>query len=98
MRGTTPTITFKIPLEAAVIAKAKITIKHKRVSLEKHTKDCVIEDGKVSTTLTREETLLFPDNQYVQIQMEIETQAGQVCKTGIHSAYSTELLSSEVLR
>ena len=98
MRGTAPTITFKIPLDASVIAKAKITIKHKRVLLEKYTKDCFIEDGKVSTTLTREESLLLPDNQYVQIQLEIETVTGQPLKTKVHSAYSSELLSSEVLR
>lgn len=90
MRGTTPVVTFKIPLKAEMITKAKMTFKHKKVLFEKHTKDCTIEDGKVSTALTREETLLFPDGQYIKIQLEIETPAGQYCKTKPHSVFSTE--------
>lgn len=98
MRGTTPKITFKIPLEKAMISKARISFKlGDKVLLAKCTSDCGIQNNEVSITLSREETLLFPDNTYIKTQLEIETPAGNVLKTPVYTVYSSELLDGEAL-
>lgn len=99
MRGTTPSVTFTIPLKKEMIAKAKITFKQdNEILLTKHTRSCTIEDGKISTSLTREETLLFPNSKHIKMQLEIETPAGQSHKTRVYTIYSSELLSEEALQ
>ena len=93
MRGTTPTLTYKISLTA------KIAFKQGKVELlTKHTSDLSIKDGEVSVTLTRAESLRFPDNSTVRVQLEIETTEGKALKTKAKDVYSSELLSPEVLR
>lgn len=99
MRGTTASVTFRISLTAAEIAKAKITIKQGAVVLlTKHTADLDIKDGSVSYTMTRAESLLLPDGGHVRVQLEIETTGGQALKTKARDVYSSELLNPEVLR
>jgi hypothetical protein len=99
MRGTTPNLTFKISLAADMIAKAKIAFKQGKVLLlAKHTNDLDIKDGEVSVTLTRAESLLFPDNSTVRVQLEVETTEGLALKTKACNVYCSELLSPEVLR
>lgn len=98
MRGTTPTITFKIPLEKSMIAKAKITFKQgDTVLLTKCTSACGINDNSVQTTLTRDESVKFPDNQHIKVQLEIETPAGDVLKTKPFLVWSSELLDGGAL-
>ena len=48
--------------------------------------------------LTRAETVRFPDNAYIKVQLEIQTPAGQSLKTRVHTVYSSELLNPEVLK
>ena len=99
MRGTTPQVIFKIPLEATMISRARITFKKDQaILLAKDTEDCTVENGAVSTMLTRAETVLFPDNAYIKVQLEIQTPAGQSLKTRVHTVYSSELLNPEALK
>lgn len=97
MRGLAPTVIFKIPLDKAMIAKVRISFKQGQNLIVKKHAACTIEDGRVSTTLTRAETVSFFDNSYVKLQLEGETTGGQPFKTGVHTAFVSELLNPEVL-
>ena len=95
MRGTTAKIKYNLrhPLTSDMIAKAKISFKHVgKVILTKHTADCTIKDNAVEARLTREDTLKFPDDQYIKVQLEVETTSGDVLKTKAQTVYSNELL------
>ena len=99
MRGTTPTHTFKLPFDVGIVKKAKITYKYgDSVILKKNTNDCTLEGNTISVKLTREETIKFPDDAIVKVQLEIETNAANCLKTVVYKLYSSELLNEEPLQ
>ena len=93
MRGTTPTLTLRLPFEVSMVAKAKVAFKlDKTVLLTKHTADIEKKENTLTVRLTREETLNFPDDAQLKVQWEIETPAGDVLKTVVYRVYTGELL------
>ena len=98
MRGTTPIHTFYLPFSAEDIAKAKVVYKvDDQILVKKNTSDCKMESNSISVTLTREETVKFPDNTIVKAQLEVETKAGESLKTDVYKLWSSELLDEEKL-
>ena len=75
-RGTTPTLTFTLPFEAATldvlsIAFAQVVAtrgKKPVVVLEKTLGDCELSGNVISLTLTEADTLSLNDKQHVEIQ------------------------------
>lgn len=99
MRGTTPTHTFKLPFGTEYVAKAKVSYKHgDELLLRKDTADCKLEGNTISVTLTREETVKFPDDAIIKVQLEIETPAGDALKTRVYSLHASELLDEGALQ
>ena len=99
MRGTTPTHTFTHPFDVSKVAKAKVVYKHgDKVLIRKNTTDCDMVESRISVTLTRAETVAFPDSGSVKIQLEIETTDGKNLKTPVYMKYSSELLDEEELQ
>lgn len=95
MRGTTPRVKYKLPqpLTSEMVTKAKVTFKYAgKVLLIKNTADLTIKDNAVEVRLSRADTVKFPDDQYIKVQLEIETASGDVWKTKAQPIYSTELL------
>lgn len=93
MRGTTPTHTFVIPFDTSMVAKAKVSYKYGgTVLFKKNTADCTMDGNKISVTLTREDTIKFPDNVRIKVQLEVETTAGESLVSKVFERYSGELL------
>lgn len=93
MRGTTPKIKFRLPFDSYVVAKAKVSFKYAgKVLLLKHTADLDMQDDIVEVRLSREETLLFPDDQNIKVQLEIETADREALKTKVYTVHASELL------
>lgn len=59
-RGTTPTLTFHLPMETAALASAYITFSQSgEVKLEKQLSDCTRSENSLGVTLTQAETLVL---------------------------------------
>ena len=75
IRGTTPTLEFKLPFSASLIKSAQILISYvdnlKEVVIEKLFDDCVLGETSISTELTQEETLSFPAPTTAEVQLRV---------------------------
>lgn len=73
IRGTTPTLTFKLPFDCKVIDILNISFAQcNTVVLEKDLYDCNIKDNEISVTLTEDDTLKFNcDETYAEVQIRV---------------------------
>lgn len=98
IRGTTPTHSFTIPIEAELIKEILITYKQAdNIIVEKRTADCVLEEGKAKVTLTQEDTLKFDHVKLVEVQMRILTTDQCAIASYVKRIPVGEVLNSEVL-
>lgn len=71
-RGTTPTLSFCLPIAASTITKLSIMIRQFSGPQIEKTLDDVVKDGHIITaTLTEEETLQFRPSRSVEIQLRV---------------------------
>lgn len=97
-RGTTPTHTFEIPMEKAMIKSATVIYKQDdEIILRKTIDDCRIEDGKIVIHLTQEETLSFRCDKSVYIQVAILTPGGDALRSDIMRVTVDQCLDREVI-
>ncbi len=94
-RGTTPTHTFTLSLDPAVIKKVRITYEQDGFKLVKN--DCAINGHTVSVTLTQDETLSFKDNKPARVQLKVLDQTDKVTVSDIMTFVVYECLDHEVL-
>ena len=98
IRGTTPTHTFTIPLDASLIAKCKIIYAQDGVKVFcKETEDCVIENQLITTRLTQEESFSLDCKKCVEIQVRLLTTAGEALSSLPIKVGIDECLDDEVL-
>lgn len=98
MRGTTPKLIYDLPFDASMVAKAKVVIKQgETLLLRKNTADCTLSGSTLSLQLTREDTVKLPDDQYVSVQLEVETPGGDSLVTVPTDVYTGRLLDEEAL-
>lgn len=72
-RGTTPTFTFNLPIEAGTITKLMVAFRQigTAVSFEKDLSECTLSENTVSCSLTEEETLELKAGYRLQIQLRV---------------------------
>ena len=94
-RGTTPTHTFVLAVDAAVVRKVRVLYSQNgKVVL---TRDDADLEGNVATVkLTQEETLQFTGGSRVEIQVRLLTLGGDALASDIISVPVDRLLESEV--
>lgn len=98
MRGTTPTQTFTVPFEKALIKEVEIVyVQNEVIILTKTEKDCTIVDNSISVDLSQEDTFKFDSNERLYIQIRILTTGGKVwgCKPkklAVGKCFSDEVL------
>lgn len=98
MRGTTPTHVFTLPFETALVKAVKVTYVHDGATvLVKENQDCTMEGSTVTVKLTQEETLLFENNQLVQIQLRVLLQNGDALRSVVYHCHTGVLLDDEVM-
>lgn len=72
-RGTTPTLTFTLPIEAATITALNIALAQRGRVVVSRDLDGVETDGrKITMTLTEEETLRL----YADVELRIQVRVG----------------------
>ena len=72
-RGTTPTITFTLPIDGKTLTALNLCFAQKGdILLEKGLTDCSLEGNTLRVTPTEQETLLFSaDRGMVELQLRI---------------------------
>ena len=99
IRATTPTFIFRLPIDCSKITKAEVTLSQSGENkLTKQTEDCLMNDKKLTVTLSQEETLLFSDKADVQTQLRVLTSDDKVFASQVFSVPVIDSLSEEVLR
>lgn len=97
IRGTTPTHTYNLPFDTALIDKIKIAYAQNGVVvLTKEKADCKFEGNTVTVRLTQEDTLKF-DASRVQIQIRVLTIGGDALASDIVTKPCGEVLEEGVL-
>ena len=77
-RGTTPTITFHLPIDGSSITALNLSFAQKgEIVLEKALSDCTAEGNTLRVTLTEQETLLF-DARNGLVEMQLRVGCGEV--------------------
>lgn len=97
-RGTTPTHTFAIPVNAELISKVRVIYRQGiNTVLEKEAEGSEITEGKLSFKLTQEDTLAFTEGQKCEIQVRLLTIGGDAMASDIMTFCPERLLEDEVL-
>lgn len=97
-RGTTPTHIFNVDIDTSLVKEVKITYSQRdKEILVKRTADCTIEEGKIITKLSQEDTFLFEYNTIVTIQVRVLTLGGEVLSSELIMASVGKCLDDEVL-
>lgn len=97
-KGTTPSLTFKLPFSVGTISNAKITLCQRNVKLVKRLCDCEItEEDSLTIKLTQEETFLFDCNTYIKVQLRVVTEYGDALASEVYSIFVAQCLDEEVL-
>jgi hypothetical protein len=97
IRGTTPTFTFNLPFEVSNVKAAYITIRSKRVEIEKNLASCVLNGTTITTTLTQEETLRLPRSKQAEIQLRVLTKDNSALATSIFTVQVEDILKEGVI-
>lgn len=96
MRGTDVTNIFRLSLDTATLRRATVSYAWGgRVILRKEATD--FSGNAVTVKLTPQETMAFPDDDFVRVQLVLLTGGGQTLKTQIREIFSTELLDREAI-
>ena len=98
IRKTTPTHTWilSIPVETISKIEAYYSV-NKSVILKKRTEDFTLKDNTASVNLSSEETLLFPNDGFVEIQLFVKTVDGGIVGTIAQKVYCDKCLCDEVI-
>ena len=77
IRGTTPTMTFGLPLETDLFALGYVTIQQDgETVIEKELSNCECDGKTVSAKFTQEETLRLTADKTVEIRLVVKTLGG----------------------
>lgn len=95
-QGTTPTLSWDIPYDAAMIATANVIIQQLgRTMVEKTLKDCMCEENRLSLTLTQEETLKLDHRYAAKIQLAVRAIGTETVRTVVDDIQIAEALKKE---
>lgn len=96
--GTTPTHTFNLPFEAALLEKVRVTYaQNGTVVCKKETEDCVLEGSSIHVELTQADTLAFNYQYPIRMQLRVLTKAGKALSTKPRTLTAEQCLDGEAL-
>ena len=97
-RGSTPTHTFVLPIDTALLSKVIIVYAQSDVEVFRKTEaDCEIEGNTITTRLKQEETLLLDHKKRLQIQLKVLSQDNSVLLSEVMSKDVRKCLIDEVI-
>ena len=98
IQGTTPTHTFKMPLDISNISKLRVSYaQNGQVVITKELSDFTVESDTITTKLTQEDTLKFRGGVDVQIQIRVLTSGGDSIASNVMRVSCGTILDRTVL-
>lgn len=98
IRGTTPTHTFKIPLDTSRIESVRVIYSQNDVvKIVKTGDSCTIGPDTITVKLTQEETLSLDSCLIVKIQIRVLTTSGDALVSKVVRVTVDECLENEVI-
>ena len=95
-RGTTPTQSFELPFDTAEIENLSVTYKVKNTTLlKKYLEDCKFNTNIINIDLDQTDTLLFPANKNVEVQIKILTKQNKIFAFGPYRIKIQEIFDQE---
>ena len=96
--GTTPTLSFTLSFDPALLAEAWITLQQSPTdTITKTLSDCEIVGNKLSFTLTQEETLKLIPNAQILIQMRVRFADGSASASQVIRVDAAYILTGGVI-
>lgn len=84
IRGTTPTIVFNLPFSADTVSNCEVYFSQAdNLIVTKTYEDCVLEGTTLSVTLSQADTLLFDEEEKLEMQIRFVFTTGAVDATNI---------------
>lgn len=102
-RATTPTHTFKLPIETNTCSEILVSYKQKDFALDKHYQDSTLPDGmtldgkNVIIVLTQEEANQFKEGR-ASVQIRVLTNAGAVMASQVFKLFVADVINEEILQ
>jgi len=98
IRGTTPTLTFELPMEVSDISEAWITMaQNGSTVLNKLLSDCTATGKNLSLNLSQQETLQLNDSLPTEIQLRVKLTGGNVLASKIIKTDTGRILKDGVM-
>lgn len=97
VRGTTPTITFRLPFQTDQIRDVEIYFAQKDFLFQKDTADCSFEENRITVTLSQEETMQLNEGLSLRLQVRIVFTNGAIGATRILSTSVVGLLKEGMI-
>ena len=99
IRGTTPTLTFTLPVQVSTLSEYWVTIsqKYENLTINKTSSDCSAEDDTITVTLSQEDTLKLIGDKPVYIQIRALTTGGVALATKMWSCPVDDILKEGVI-
>lgn len=98
IRGTTPTHTFELPFDTALLKEVKVIYSQDDKQIFcKRAKDCELDGCFVRLRLTQEETFMLDCKKQVQIQIRVLTLNDDALATDVITVSVKKCLDDEVL-
>jgi len=98
IRGTTPTLAFKLPFDTSMCSCVWVTFAQgDKEVFTKETAACSLDGDMVTVKLTQEETLSFDCKQILQIQIKALTLGGDALASDIIETSVAKCLKGEVI-
>lgn len=98
IRGTTPTLQFKLPFETSLLSAVYITFaQNEKAVIEKELHDCTAEGRTLTLRLTQEDTLKLVHSANVAIQLRAKTNAGEALASNIITTSVYKILKDGVI-
>ena len=101
IKGTTPTLHFKLPIETKIIKAAEIVVQYvdnfKTVTIERTLEECTVGENSIAAVLTQEETLALPAPAIAKVQLRVLTIDGTAFASLPFEVTVKELLKESVI-
>jgi len=98
-RGTTPTLTFTLPMAVSTLTEYWVTVSqhYDNIRIDKDSSDCTASGSTITVTLTQEETLRLVPDKPVYIQLRVLTSGGDAMASEAFKATVADVLREEVI-
>ena len=84
IRGTTPTVSFNLPFSVSTISNCEVYFaQNDELIIEKKMSDCTMSGTTLNVRLTQADTLLFDEDEKMQVQIRFAFNNGDVDATEI---------------